>query len=690
MLHFPEKKPIIPQILGLSEFSSTTKYDSSPRARHMAASQRQQTVVPINSDLPFLMHGYEHIEGEFTYSITMPVDAIIIAIIPKYSTHSLDINYTPTITIIYQDYDTFEYGCLDITSVKSNHDVFGYYLEVNPLVYSLRPQMTVAKGTILAKTNNIKENLIGESNQKSKLYGTGFDAKVAFMPHPSTIEDGIGISEEFAERCRVLKMGSNVLSFGRNSYPLNLYGDDKNYKICPDIGEYIRSDGAIFGIREYHPNFDFINFLPKNLRSIQTTDYIVYAKSPGAKVYDINIHCGIGEQKGSTIITPKNMVLHLNKGINELKRYYAEILNIYHRYIYPNKHSKITGELHNLIKLAIADKPNDHSKTSAGIIKRTFKQVPLDEYRIEVKYCWEAKAAMGFKIAVATHGGKGVVCEILPNEKMPVDKNGNRAEVIFFPKSPISRLIPGMNIDHYLGANCLSLEKWVKDNYGKIENNQIWEMLLYFYDTVMPIYSTKMRAIYNDNDIDNHIKGILVDKIYISFSTSESDIKTDIHDHLSKKIPLCYDKVKYVNNQGKVIESTTPVLIGKNYLYILEQSDITPMAISSGLLQNFGLISGLTKQSRVNKPMKVSAVKAISEAEAPLYSNTMGEAFNIHMNISNNPELHAKLVKKILTDPNSVSVEPFKKEELTNSRPIKLVTHILNCMGIEVNKGLNI
>ena len=72
-----------------------------------------------------------------------------------------------------------------------------------------------------------------------------------------------------------------VISFGEDEVPLNLYGDDENYKIHPDVGELIRSDGVLFASRKLITGLYPIQMSRKALRTPTRTDKRKIAKEEG-------------------------------------------------------------------------------------------------------------------------------------------------------------------------------------------------------------------------------------------------------------------------------------------------------------------------------------------------------------------------------------------------------------------------
>src|SRR5699024_10288190 len=82
-------------------------------------------------------------------------------------------------------------------------------------------------------------------------YHSGIHANIALMSDPVVIEDGIKMSESFAKKMTFTLIESRTITINNNMIGLNLYGDENNFKIFPNIGDFIRDDGILVALREY-------------------------------------------------------------------------------------------------------------------------------------------------------------------------------------------------------------------------------------------------------------------------------------------------------------------------------------------------------------------------------------------------------------------------------------------------------
>lgn len=388
------------ETMGLTAtLGSFVNFNSSSRIQ-MLSSHVGQAIAPAKSDIPRTLTGFESQLADFTFKVEMPVDGIVKSIHRKYEPGLgyNSIRGNPKTTIIYQNNDDYTFDYIDVVEFDVRHPTFTSRYIINPLVGRLRPGSCIKAGTILAHSPNVKEG---------EIYATGMEASVAYLSVPAVIEDGFVISDEFAERSSPLEIGSSVASWGKRVYPVNLYGDAENYKPFPDIGDKIREDGLVFALREYDSKFDAIKRTPRALMEVDfISDRCMYG-IPGAEVYDIHAETGRAEGRPKPV-TPSGMETQAMKYINSASKYYAGILNTYDQAVKEMRRGiVISPELQNLVTRSIADQPNSpkaKAGRNSGIIRRTIKNTPLDEYRVEVKYFKRKEVQPGAKMT-DKHGG---------------------------------------------------------------------------------------------------------------------------------------------------------------------------------------------------------------------------------------------------------------------------------------------
>jgi DNA-directed RNA polymerase beta subunit len=651
----------------------------------MLSSHVSQAVQPAQSDIPRVMTGLEQQLGDFTFNVKMPTNGIVESVHRKFH-YDVSIGrpvHNPVTTIIYQCQETGLYDFIDVYEYHTRHKTFGCRFIINPMVERLRPGMPIAKGTILAHSPSIKEGGI---------YATGIETNVAFMSLPGCIEDGFVVSESFCRRAAPLEMTSSIVEWGRKAYPLNIYGDEHNYKPFPDVGDKIRDDGLVFALREYDTQFDAVEMTPKSLMEVDMIHDIRVYGIAGAEVYDVIVESGIGESR-SKVMTPKGMEVQASRYILQTSDYYQGIKETYDRLVkqHPNR-LNISPQLQNLITRSIADKPNSvrniNSGNTSGIIRRVYKNNPLDEYRVEVKYFNRKTFHLGSKIT-GRHGNKGVVCQILPDDHMPVDMAGNRADVVTFAKAAVARLNPGQFYEHYINAASRDMTKWVREKVNILSHEEIWKGIMDYYEAASPEqHSLVLKNYPSVIDQKQHIQSIVDSGIYLYISPDSPHIGPEMYKRVQAVINPVYGPVTYIDPAGQRVTTRDPVFIGIMDMIVLEKTEQRPMAVSSATLQHHGLISGNNKEIRNAHPSKQQSTRVLGETELRLIAAVLGGDIAAEMlDLANSPESHRAAVMSILASDQPVNVPRLVNRDelpLGRSRVLSFFNHVLLCTGCAV------
>ena len=112
--------------------------------------------------------------------------------------------------------------------------------------------------------------------------------------------------------------------------------------------------------------------------------------------------------------------------------------------------------------------------------------------------------------------GKGVVSEIRPDECMPVDDNGIRADIIMTPPSMVNRMNPAQAMEQFwnraafqvmrnVRTNILGIDRdaqmedWTQDPGVRKNFKQIFEYIIDFFNDFRPAYAKFMREIHTSD-----------------------------------------------------------------------------------------------------------------------------------------------------------------------------------------------
>lgn len=444
-----------PELASSAGFNPTIAHDSSARVQ-MLGSHLSQALPVADCQTRRILTGMEREFGRATFKIEFPVDAEIYKVIPKFqqTLGQGGIKSNPTTAIVYMDVESKVFDVLEFNHYHSMHQHFGFqYVISKPTLRRLVPRSCIEAGTVLGHSPTLDE---------MENYRIGLNARVAMMSVPGIIEDGIVASESFCKRLTTRCIESRDTSWGKNWYPLNLYGDDTHYKPFPDIGDKIRDDGLIFALRRVPQDDDVIlSVLEMSKESLREVDYFfdrcVYGQ-PGATVINITAR----HEENSQPPTPAGMEVQAAKYYQAESAFHQELLNC-HRQLsqkYGDK-LRISPKFQAMLREAMMYLP------CATRVKSTqmYQLQPLDDWRIDLTYEYDFEPTIGSKLT-GLHGDKGVICQKWKDEDMPVDAWGNRAEVIVAASSTMDRMNLGRPYEHETYGSMEMLTDALRDSFN--------------------------------------------------------------------------------------------------------------------------------------------------------------------------------------------------------------------------------
>jgi len=659
----------------------------------LSSSHIAQTLTLLNPDIRRVQTGVEREFGKFTFKLKVDKDVVIVKVIPKYKpTMGFSVE-NPNTLLITEEVDTKKIGMLELISYSTATDVkdqhFGFKYVFKDFVRDLKEGDFLTEGTILADSNSIDDQ---------ENYRYGVETNTAFMSVPGTIEDGVVASESFMKRLTTLGYERRVVSFGKKQYPLNLYGDGRHYKPFPDIGDHVRSDGLLFALRTYD---DYLGPVEMEPTALQEPDYIYDDLTygiPNARIIDINIRHDVNLKNPPT---PKGMELQPDKYWNSIKQYYKSILEVYNKlYSARRENLLLTFEFQRLVVEAMSyldfdDNPatkfiDKSGRLSKLKIQKTFKRSEIDDYRVEVIMETVITPKPGAKIT-DLHGGKGVICDVWPDDQMPVDKNGNRAELIMDGDGTIKRMNLGRLYEQYINACSRDISDHVRalvktDPKGY---DKAWDMLLKYYKVTSPkMYDVITSKSYKKTP-KHHVDEIVKDGIYLWLPIDNPRNYLDVVRDLRGNFPLVHDKITYADG----VESAAPVLIGSLYILLLEKTGNDFSGVSSAKLQHFGMPARVNNSDRFSTPGRNQPVRILGESEVRLLLATIGSDTTVDiLDQSNSPLTHKEIVDNILKSDMPTRIDEVidrNKIPLGNSRNLLYVKHILECAGIKYVRELD-
>ena len=285
-------------------------------------------------------------------------------------------------------------------------------------------------------------------------FSYGVNLKAIWLAYKNlTYEDGVVISESAAKKLTSYKVEKTMFTINGNDILLNLYGDEKNYKSFPKVGEHVDSKILVASRRREKRTLLYDLQSGRMMNVDPTTDDIIYTN--GGMVTDIDVFCNI------PLAELRKRSDTFNKEILDIvennQRFWQELAAVLER-IVPCKElsdaekKKEASEFGHCCKHPIdrAENPNQYTNELAYWWKQAHENIDekiqwrydgksFDNFKIQFTILKENPLMTGAKIS-GRYGNKGIVAKIVKDEEMPVTKDGTRAEILLNPLGVIGRL----------------------------------------------------------------------------------------------------------------------------------------------------------------------------------------------------------------------------------------------------------
>lgn len=383
------KNELDARYLGVVSMNPFAAYTSASRLE-MWCNHIGQFLVVKDCTTNRLQTGVGREYAKNLHDVRFPKNAVILKVFHKYR-KKLDSKFqgeNPMMYIVYEDpmSPKREIGVLEVPYHHCLHQHYGFtYVRTQEFYDFVRPNQNVPKDTVIATSPTLSP--AGD-------HRFGLEAQVAFMSVAGVTEDGFIVSKSFCKRMTTKGYGKRMVSWGKNTMPINAFGDDENYKIFPDIGESVGPTGLLFASRQYDDMLSVAMMSRKTLRRLDYFDKPVYA--PGAKVVDITVLKG---NKDKTFL-PSGMDEQCKHYYHRTYQFHEELISFEKelRRRYGDK-LHLSPEFENLLV---------HSYAVTQIAERkhiipTYGKQPIDEWVVEITFEYDVVPTVGFKLT-GMHG----------------------------------------------------------------------------------------------------------------------------------------------------------------------------------------------------------------------------------------------------------------------------------------------
>lgn len=541
----------------------------------LASTQKEHVFSLMRPEKAILETGYEIRFGDYSSSVTKADSTY--RVVGKISKFSFAPNHH--YWLIFEDVKKKRLEVIERISYHYITESY-CYLYNNEFLDNLDIGDFVNEGTVVQKSLSFDEY-----NNRAD----GINMNVAYLALDDNMEDSIIGSDVAAKKLESPLFKPVQIMINDNDIPINLYGNDKVYKIIPDIGENI-IDGNLIALRKEKKEESYYTQSINNLSKLMISDD---KRQVHGRVIDVNIYCNNPE------ILDSHYYAQIKMYYNEQERFNREIVQIITPYV--TNGYELTYDLQKLF--ANAKRVMNHDMY---IDKRTFSNIILEIGVLEEKALEEGDKASN------RYGGKGVFSSILPQSMMPRFKNAKGeweyVDIIFNSSTMINRENVGQVFE--LSLNHISAEIINKIIEDRMDVNQAYNLIYKFVSMCSPEqaqYMDEKKKTMSVTELMFFVQSIIDSgNIHLSMKPISESYTIDKLMELYNAFPWIKQndvEVPMTGSDGTIryVPARRRIVVGKQYIFRLKQyaeEKFSATSLSSTNIRNENTKSRVKKDFR--------------------------------------------------------------------------------------------
>ena len=697
------------RILNQNGLNFADSYTNAARKQMFSGSHIAQTVVINRPSQKIFLTGMEERYGEMTYSVKMPERGRVIRAIPRYRVsddassliHHESLN--PETVVLYESED-HEVGMFILPGHFSGHTYFGFRYQATENLSMIRPGSYIDEGVTFLDSPNI-------GREKTYNYGKTFNTAV--MSHPSVIEDGFMICEDVLPDMTTTVFKKREVEWGRDDFPINLYVDPNNpsiYQPFPHIGQEVREDDILIAFRRNDDYSAWVDQSQKRLQQINPfRDRCIYSGGGGlmrGRVVDIRVFHD--EYQPSTL--PEAFDEQVARYYQENRRFYEEIAREVHQLesLYGKGNLRLKPNLHRVMVMATA--LLDNRALSAQERRRLiYKDNPLDVWRAEFVIEHKVIPNLGFKLSNGS-ATKGVITYIAKREEMPVDVDGNSADIVMAPHAPLNRETPSLLFEMYFAGTVMKATQTIRKLLGITENDtqwqrkvrevhereparfkEAWDHWVGLTEILSPehhyrILTSPEYTQLGGNALEYFLDALLdpVMTLYIPPENPRNFVWAVKTIEKSEYRPP-YGPVQYRGYSGRLSTTLEPIRIAPVHYVMLEKITDDGSAVASSKTQIHGFLAQVTNRDKYSSPLKGNPTRVGSETDIRNITAFAGEEAVAELMDRNNSVLTRRHIQRDIVatqHPTQIPVIVDRtKIPYGGSKPLQILKNVALCGG---------
>jgi len=676
------------ELQGVSSIDPFVNGSSSSRTQ-MLTNNMGQRLVLINATERFQQTGAEADHANYTFQIKAPCDMTVLRMVNRYASGigNEAIRKNPETLVIFENDETGQIDVLSLVQYRSMHTTFGFRYVKGPGYSQLREGASIKRGTIFLQSEGISQN------------GTlmmGREANVCAMTLPGVGEDGIIATEEELAKMGYRTMIRRATGFGPAWIPLNTYGNNQEYRICPDLGERVRDDGLLIGLRPYSEDTSPYDHSIHGLQEFQHNHDRGLWVRHGGVVTDIHVYHDPHSRQPRCLAGTD---VQLHKYSNAIIKYNDTLYDIYaglHR-----RHQgrlDVSPALTNIFRHAMYI---TNRGKGGPRIQAEQQKAKLDDWYVEFTIETEHTPDVGSKLS-GFWGNKGVIVKKIKRDDAPRDENGNVADYIVSAKAFINRMIMGAFYGPKFNAFYRDVVGEIRKRLGiyaevvpeallnaKMDDktlDEIWDYLVGFKEIYSPQHvGPEYRSITDRKTRIEELALIMSGERIMYFPPDNEPGPAEIIKQLNQHYPHHFSPVTYRDAAGFIRTSKEPILIASDYMMHLDKTGDDWAAVNSSRLQHFGMLARITSTNKYASLIRHQPSRIWGEAEMRiLVSYTPPELSAELADRSNNRDAMEAICWGLMTAKNPSNIENLVDREiypLGHARPNEIVNHVAEIGG---------
>lgn len=305
---------------------------------------------------------------------------------------------------------------------------------------------------------------------------------------------------------------------------------------------------------------------------------------------------------------------------------------------------------------------------------------------------------------------------------MPVDADGNRADILTSPDSVPGRMNLGRCHGPFFNAAARDVRKMMLEELGLERNfkgtlslewlqcqpadaiDRAVNLMLDYYE-LTSMYSHKeftenlsqeerwewLLNIFNNTlrnffPIDNQT-GPYSEMVKQLEADYFKELNQDVAAKVASKFKLTYGPVTYTGLSGKQVTTLNNVRVAPIYIMLLDKIADSWLAAATGKHNNFGLITAMNNPDKYTRPWHYTAARTVGETEGRLYASYGGpeliaELMDRNGSIATQKEISRNIVNS--QDPSNIpSLVDRSQTPYGRAQALQIVGQFNYCLGFK-------